>query len=193
MLSRVKRIWGRGRDSWARILRGGGPLTDQDTIALRRSSTRAGPVIVCGLGGLGLRVVEVLHGSSAPLLVIDDEPDPKALPILERWGVDCVRGNPRLPEVLLHAGLAEARAVVSVQADDLRNLETALVVHSVRPDVRIIVQMANLAVGQALSGLVGSGAALDVVSLAAPALGAGLPRPFRPSGTRYFRGNVRRH
>jgi Trk K+ transport system NAD-binding subunit len=127
-------------------------------------------VIVCGLGALGLRVVEVLHGSSAPVRVIDDEPDPKALPQLERRGVDFVRDNPRLPEALQQAGLTQARAVVSVQSDDLRNLETALVVRSLRRDVRIIVQMANLAVGEALQDLVGAGAALDVAALAAPSL-----------------------
>ena len=130
----------------------------------------SGHVIVCGLGALGLRVVEVLHGSCAPTLVVDDEPDPKSLSILERWGVPFVAENPRLPEILLQAGVASARAVVSVQSDDLRNLETALVVHSLRPEVRIIVQMANVAVGEAIRGLVKSGAALDVVSLAAPSL-----------------------
>ncbi len=133
-------------------------------------SALARHVIVCGLGALALRVVEVLHGSGAPMLVIDDEPDPKALSILERWGVPFVAENPRLPEVLLQAGVASARAVVSVQSDDLRNLETALVVHSLWPEVRIIVQMANVAVGEAIQGLVESGAALDVVSLAAPSL-----------------------
>jgi voltage-gated potassium channel Kch len=130
----------------------------------------SGHVIVCGLGALGLRVVEVLHGSCAPTLVVDDELDPKSLSILERWGVPFVAENPRLPEILLQAGVARARAVVSVQSDDLRNLETALVVHSLRPKVRIIVQMANVAVGEAIRGLVTSGAALDVVSLAAPSL-----------------------
>jgi Trk K+ transport system NAD-binding subunit len=127
-------------------------------------------VIVCGLGALGIRIVEVLTGSLVPVVVVDDELDPRHLPLLRRWGVTHVGDNPRHPEVLDHAGLEEALAVVSVQSDDLRNLETALVVQSLRPDVRLIVQMSNLAVGEALRGLVGSGDALDVVSLAAPSL-----------------------
>jgi Trk K+ transport system NAD-binding subunit len=119
---------------------------------------------------LGLRVVEVLRSSRVDVVVIDDDPDPKLLPILERWGVPFIHELPRLPEVLTRAGLSGARAVVSVEGDDLQNLETALVVRSLRPEVRIILQMANTAVGTAVGNLMESGAALDVAALAAPSL-----------------------
>ena len=127
-------------------------------------------VIVCGLHTLGLRIVEVLRSSDVPVLVVDDDPDPKLLPILDRWAVPYIPHIPRLPDVLRSAGIQTARAVVSVEADDLQNLETALVVRSLRPDIRIILQMANTAVGSALADLVSSGAALDVAGLAAPSL-----------------------
>jgi Trk K+ transport system NAD-binding subunit len=101
---------------------------------------------------------------------VDDDPDRRLLPILERWGVPYIGEMPRLPEVMAAAGLEHARAVVSVEATDLQNLETALVVRNLRPDVRIILQMANAAVRSAVGGLVASGAALDVAALAAPSL-----------------------
>jgi Trk K+ transport system NAD-binding subunit len=133
-------------------------------------SDRRGHVIVCGLNALGLRIVEVLKGSDIEVVVIDDDPERRLLPILDRWDVPFIPETPRLPEVLVNAGVQGSRAVVSVEADDLRNLETALVVHNLRPDVRIIVQIANTAVGAAVTGLVTHGAALDVASLAAPSL-----------------------
>ena len=129
-----------------------------------------GHVIVCGLHALGLRIVEVLRNSAVPVVVIDDDPDRRLLPILERWDVVYIAEMPRLPEVLINAGIHGARAVVSVEADDLQNLETALVVRTLRPDVRIILQMANAAVGAAVGNLVTSGAALDVAALSAPSL-----------------------
>jgi hypothetical protein len=36
-----------------------------------------GHVIVCGLHGVGLRIVELLNSSSVPTVVIDDHPDPR--------------------------------------------------------------------------------------------------------------------
>ena len=83
------------------------------------------------------------------------------------------RISPRWPgrqRCSINAGLHGARAVVSVEADDLQNLETALVVRTLRPEVRIILQMANAAVGAAVGDLVTDGAALDVAGLAAPSL-----------------------
>jgi Trk K+ transport system NAD-binding subunit len=129
-----------------------------------------GHVIVCGLHPLGLRIVEVLRSSAVPVVVVDDDPDPRLVSILGRWDIPHIAETPRLPEVLINAGLDGARAVVSVEADDLQNLETALIVRSLRPNVRIIVQMSNAAVGAAVSHLVTSGAALDVAALAAPSL-----------------------
>ena len=89
-----------------------------------------GHVIVCGLKALGLRIVEVLRSSAVPVVVVDDDPDRRLLPILERWEVPYIEEMPRLPEVLVSAGLDGARAVVSVESDDLQNLETALVVRT---------------------------------------------------------------
>lgn len=127
-------------------------------------------MIVCGLEALGLRVVEVLRSSTVDVVVVDDDPDPRLVAVLARWGVPFLAESPRLPDGLVAAGLHGARAVVSVDTDDLHNLETALVVRTLRPEVRIIVQMANPAVSAAVTGLVRSGAALDVAALSAPSL-----------------------
>ena len=129
-----------------------------------------GHVIVCGLGTLGLRIVEVLQASGVPVVVLDDDPDPRMLSLLQRWGVPYIAEAARMPDVLLNAGLVDARAVVCVEAGDLQNLETALVARGLRPDVRMILQMTNAAVGAAMGDLLQSGAALDVADLAAPSL-----------------------
>ena len=44
-------------------------------------------VIVCGLQGVGFRIVEQLHLSGTPVIVIDAEADVRFARILEDWGV----------------------------------------------------------------------------------------------------------
>src|SRR5262249_19589838 len=46
-----------------------------------------GHVIVCGLHGVGLRIVEQLGLSGVPAVVIDDDPDMRLARILASWNV----------------------------------------------------------------------------------------------------------
>ncbi len=127
-----------------------------------------GHVIVCGLRGVGLRIVEQLSLSGVPAVVIDDDPDVRLAPILASWGVPHIAGSSRLAEILARAGLAGASAVVCVQEDDLYTLETALLTRQLREDVRVVVQLGNPAVGRALSQVGVS--VLDVAGLSAPSV-----------------------
>jgi Trk K+ transport system NAD-binding subunit len=127
-----------------------------------------GHVIVCGLRGVGLRIVEQLNLSGVPAVVLDDDPDARLTRILLSWGVPRIAGSSRAADSLTGAGLAGAAAVVCVQQDDLYTLETALLIRQLRPDIRVVVQFGNPAVGRALSaaGVI----VLDVAALSAPSM-----------------------
>ena len=127
-----------------------------------------GHVIVCGLRGVGLRIVEQLSLSGVPAVVIDDDPDVRLARILASWGVPHVSGSSRVAETLAGAGLAGAAAVVCVQEDDLYTLETALLTRQLRKDVRVVAQLGNPAVGRALIQI--GVAVLDVAGLSAPSV-----------------------
>jgi Trk K+ transport system NAD-binding subunit len=145
-----------------------------------------GHVIVCGLHGVGLRIVEQLNLSGVPAVVLDDDPDPRLARILATWGVPHVPGSPHQAEMLAAAGLAGAVAVVCALEDDLRTLETALLVRDLRPDARITVQLTNPAVGRALTGI--GIAVLDVAGLSAPSIVEAClraPQQFRLAGQRF--------
>lgn len=130
----------------------------------------SGHVVVCGLHGVGLRTVEQLHLAGVPVVVVDDDPDPRLTRTVAGWGVPHVRGSSRAQETLLDAGLAGATAVVCVEPDDLHALETALLVRQLRPDVRLAVQLSNPAVGRAVADVTGPGSVIDVAALAAPSV-----------------------
>jgi Trk K+ transport system NAD-binding subunit len=127
-----------------------------------------GHVIVCGLRGVGLRIVEQLSLSGVPAVVIDDDPDVRLARILISWGVPHVAGNSRVAETLMGAGLAGAAAVVCAAEDDLYTLETALLTRQLRDDVRVVAQLGNPAVGRALAQV--GVAVLDVAGLSAPSV-----------------------
>src|SRR5215469_689495 len=127
-----------------------------------------GHVIVCGLRGVGLRIVEQLTLSGVPAVVVDEDPDPPLARMIEAWGVPLVTGASRSEEVLKSAGLAGAIAVICAQHDDLRTLESALLVRRLYPDLRVVAQVTNPAVGRAVkeAGV----AVLDVAGLSAPSV-----------------------
>ncbi len=131
---------------------------------------KVGHVVVCGADDTALRTIEQLLVAGAEVVVIDTvaEVGPAAERLLEQWDVPLVRG--RLREALAEARLPDATAVVCLTADDLAALEAALLVRRLRPDVRLIVRMANPQVGHALAEVVGEGSVLDVAALAAPAV-----------------------
>jgi Trk K+ transport system NAD-binding subunit len=127
-----------------------------------------GHVIVCGLHGVGLRIVEELSLSGVPAVVVDDNPDLRLARTLLAWGVPHIPGSPRSPETLAEAGLAGAVAVICALEHDLQTLETALLTRELRADVRVTVQLGNPAVGRALPGIAIS--VLDVAGLSAPSV-----------------------
>jgi Trk K+ transport system NAD-binding subunit len=127
-----------------------------------------GHVIVCGLPGVGLRIVEQLTLSGVPAVVVDDHPDPSLARAVGAWDVPLIIGSTRAEETLMAAGLAGAIAVICAQHDDLAALETALLTRRLRSDVRVVVQLANPAVGRAVADV--GVAVLDVAGLSAPSV-----------------------
>jgi Trk K+ transport system NAD-binding subunit len=129
---------------------------------------RHGHVKVCGLDGVGLRIVEQLVPSGVRTVVIDDNPAPALTRMIDAWGVALVTGPTRAEETLTAAGLDDAVAVICAQDDDLSALETALLVRRLRPEVRVVAQLTNPAVGRAMrqAGV----RVLDVAGLSAPSV-----------------------
>ncbi|MDQ6783257.1 MAG: NAD-binding protein [Actinomycetota bacterium] len=127
-------------------------------------------VIVFGLRGLGVRIVEQLHSAGVEVVVVDDQVDRRLISVLEGWQVPRMVATPDLTSTLAAAGIAGARALIAVADDDLNTLEVALVAHNVRRDLRIVLRMVNTAVGGAVAEVTGSGTVLDVTALAAPSV-----------------------
>ena len=142
-------------------------MTEASTPPGAPAEARRGHVIVCGLKGVGLRTVEQLHLSGVPVVVIDDDPDVRLAAVIRAWGVPHVARSAHLGDGLAEAGVERAWAVVCSETDELVALEIALRVREARPDLRLVVQLANPSVGLALERVTGPGTVLDVAALAA--------------------------
>jgi len=129
---------------------------------------RQGHVIVCGLSGVGLRIVEQLALSGVPAVAVDDNPAPALARMIAAWDVPLVTGPTRAADTLMSAGLPGAAAVICAQDDDLSALETALLTRRLRAEVRVVAQLTNPAVGRAVREA--GAAVLDVAGLSAPSV-----------------------
>lgn len=107
------------------------------------------PIILCGLGRMGIKVLEYLKSAGLPVVIVDTQCKPDD-PRLD--GTPVIVGDCRRREVLEAAGVREARGVLVLTADDLLNITTVLTVRSLNPDVRVVLRMFN----QHLIGRLGS-------------------------------------
>ena len=148
-------------------------MTDLAALPITAETTRAvtgGHVIVCGLRGIGMRIVEQLYRSGEQVAVLSEFADRAQLEVVTAWGVQTVAAQGSSAETLTAAGIQTARAVVCVVTNEIANLEISLVARELRSDVRVVAQLGNQAIGRAVADRNGPGGVLDVAELAAPGI-----------------------
>jgi Trk K+ transport system NAD-binding subunit len=122
------------------------------------------PVIVCGLGRVGRRVLDHLRAAQLKAVVIDTKLDPATLPP----GVRGIVGDCRQPAILKEAGIDDTRGVIVCTSDDLVNITTALTARRLNADARIVVRLFNQNLLPRLGKAVHNTFALSVSALSAP-------------------------
>ena len=113
-------------------------------------------VVVCGLGHVGFRVVEELRALGHDVVGIEREGS-EFVAVLRDAGVPVHVGDARRDDLLLHTGIARAKAVVCATNDDLANLEIALDAKRMNPAIRVVMRMFD----QRLAAKVGGALELD--------------------------------
>ena len=129
----------------------------------------AGHIVVVGLHGIGLRVIEALVGIGWTVVVVDDGADDRSIRLINEWGVLHIVGNAARREVLESASVSTASSLVCVESNELHTLEVALVAREINSGIRVIVRSSNAPVGEAIGTVTGPGTVLDAAALSAPA------------------------
>jgi voltage-gated potassium channel len=93
-------------------------------------------VIICGFGRNGKESAQVLHDNKIPFVIIEEKLD---LPSELNFRVDyLVNGDATRDEVLMEAGIKNARAVISTLPVDPDNLFVVLTAKQLNPSIMVI-------------------------------------------------------
>jgi hypothetical protein len=169
---------------------------------------RSNHAVVCGLGRVGLRIVQRLVAAGIPCVAVERSEDNPFLDATPRLGVPVLVDDASRRETLTPLRVPDARVVLAVTDDDLANLETALNARQLNPSVRVVMRLFshdlatraertfNIAISRSVSAL----AAPAFVAAIAPAhrghgaaglARAGRRRPARDGAGRPHRGRGR--
>lgn len=112
--------------------------------------------IVCGLGHVGIRVVESLQQLGRPVVAIEKSRGESFATVAEKHGIPILYGDARHDALIIEAGVERARAIVCGTNDDLANLEVAIDAKRYNPKIRVVLRIFDQRVADKMR------AALDV-------------------------------
>ncbi len=98
-------------------------------------------IVVCGLGHVGIRVIESLKSLGAAVIAIEKRKNDSFAPVVEELGIPVLYGDARRDALLIEAGVQRAKAIVCATDDDLANLEVAIDAKKENPNIRVIMRM----------------------------------------------------
>jgi voltage-gated potassium channel len=96
----------------------------------------SGHVIICGFGRNGKESAQVLHNNKIPFVVIEDKKEPET-----KAGFEVpyfIKGNATTDELLILAGIKNARAIIITLPVDADNLFVVLTSKQLNPSLTII-------------------------------------------------------
>lgn len=128
--------------------------------------------IVCGLGGIGIQIVQQLHSSGNEVVVIERDPNNRFLNTARVLGIPVIQGDASLPATLLAGNLNRAAALLSVTSNDASNLEIALNAKGLKPSIPVIVRYEDPDFARMAQQVFEFEAVLSPAELAAPAFAA---------------------
>jgi Trk K+ transport system NAD-binding subunit len=131
-------------------------------------------VIVCGLGNVGLKVVEQLAAQHIPAVAIERDGDSIKIQTARRLGVGVVVSDASAAESLRSARVEQAACLIAVTNDDVTNLEAALNARHVRPELRVVLRLFDHDLATRVQRTFGIAISRSVSALAAPAFAAAL-------------------
>ncbi len=125
-------------------------------------------IIVCGMGHVGYRIVELLQALGESCVVLTHAIRPEWRTTIEASALRFVEGDGRSESCLREAGIATARAVLIVTSDDLINIEIALDAQRLNPSAALVVRVFDRYLADRISRVKGVRNVLSPALLTAP-------------------------
>ncbi len=144
-LLRVVELFQPGRDPWPLVIAQfavpGAALLALAQLFLDRApqktrtgmlQQRSGHTVVCGVGEVGMQVVQGLRDARESVVAIDLSDDSPNAATCEKCGVTVLKGDAKNAQVLQAAGIHNARTALITTGSDSENLEIALQIKTLR-------------------------------------------------------------
>jgi Trk K+ transport system NAD-binding subunit len=125
--------------------------------------------VVCGLGNIGHRVVEQIHRMHFPVVAMELNEGQKSIAPVRRSGVSVLIGDAREVANLQKLEVGRARCLIVCTDDDISNLEIALTVRTLNPDLKVVLQLHDPDLAARVQRAIGVGISRSTSGLAAPA------------------------
>jgi Trk K+ transport system NAD-binding subunit len=129
-------------------------------------------VVVCGLGTVGARVLEILIERGVAVVGVDQDDDAPGIQVAHRLKIPVVVGDSSNEETLRLAGVQHCQAMLAITDGDITNLESAMVAQGLNPEARITMRMFDHDLAERVERQLGLGNSRSVSMLVAPAVAA---------------------
>ena len=128
--------------------------------------------IVCGLGSIGVQIVNQLSANGYEVVVIEQDVNNRFLNTVRACGIPVIHGDASLPATLKSAYIEQALALLTVTSNDTTNLEIALNAKGISPKVPAIVRYEDPHLAKMAQQVFEFEAVLSPAELASPAFAA---------------------
>ncbi|MEV0270480.1 NAD-binding protein [Hamadaea sp. NPDC050747] len=108
---------------------------------VRLRQPHADHLVVAGLGGVGTRVLRLLHDRGVRTVAIAADEQSRGVPLARELGIPLVIGDPGRESTLRAAGVDQARALLAITNSDASNLETALRARNLRSSLHVVLRL----------------------------------------------------
>lgn len=128
--------------------------------------------IVCGLSGIGMRIVQQLYASGQEVVVIETDANNRFINTARGLGIPVIQGDASFQTILKISNIHTAAAVLAVSSNDAVNIEIALKAKVLTPDIPVIVHYADPDFAGMAQQVFAFEAVLSPAELVAPAFAA---------------------
>lgn len=128
--------------------------------------------IVCGLSGIGIKIVQQLHLSGHEVVVIETDANNRFVTTARDMSIPVILADASFRATLQRSNIDTATSVLAVTSDDATNLEIALKAKALAPNIPVIVNYADPDFASIAQQVFDFEAVLSPAELAAPAFAA---------------------
>lgn len=130
-------------------------------------------VILCGLGKVGLRVLQQLNRLGEQVAVLEKDPKCTNLAYARKHGIPVRIGHSREEGIFDDLNVAEAKSIILATDDDLANIELALDARNFNPNIRVVLRLFDQELASKIKESFNIHHAFSTSELAAPLFATG--------------------